>query len=649
MDIHEIRNWLAQLLLPHPVQGGLPAVALLLSLALGTGPAYSSPGGELDASFGNNGRAGWMITEANYGHAIAQQLSDGKLLIAGSASSYSATGFNFAIVRGNADGSADGAFGSNGAVVIDLGGEDDYATDIAVQADGKIVVAGSSGTFGSGRDLALLRLNPNGSVDTTFGVAGRVTLDLGGEDDYIARIVLQQNGQIVVAGATNANGNYDAVFARFHADGTLDTAFGSGPTAGTTRILDSSRQDQPFWMTRQADGKYVACGQSGPIPYDAEGAGMLAVRINVDGSVDSGFGSGGIARIAAGTLPLVGRSCVALPGGTIVIAGSGGEPGDEDLLLARLLSDGRQDMTFGTAGLSRIDFGAAETVQSIIRLADGTLAISGLTGRLGLGHFPSGLPLWEIQTPDYDPSEFFVARLDATSGSLDPAFGNNGVTLVDFGSDYYASWAYARGLIQQVDGKLVAVGTQVYLDGLAGEIPVVAVARVDPAGGGNAGIAGFADWYTEVTEGTPATTIAVRRSGGSTGNLSVDYNTYDGSTQGPADYTTTSGTLTWMSGDADPKFITISIVDDTAGENDEAIIVQLSNSSNGLAHSQTGVRIIDNDNPPPPPPPPGPVQSGGGGGSSGTVLLALLVIFGVAQRRRNALFSKLVRIISGPL
>ena len=584
------------------------------------GPALGAPGGELDATFGENGRL--TIQVASFGDAVYQQ-PDGKLLVLAGYDMVSEFDFDSAVLRLHSDGSPDASFGTNGRVVIDFAGDYDHVTELAVQADGKIIAAGSS-TGPTGSDFTLARFNPDGSIDVTFDDDGVVTLDVGG-DEHVDGILLLENGQLVITGTTSANGNADVVFARFETDGALDTAFGTGPIAGTT-LVDVN--GVPFWIIRQSDGKYVACGVADAVFWDYIGT-MMAVRVNADGSIDTGFGSDGISRIETDAQAL---TCVAAPGGETILGGFQGG----DLVFARLTSDGMKDPTFGGSGISRIDLGGGESVEAMIPLNDGGLGVIGqiVTVRGNV----SGIP-----------TDMYFARVDPDSGLLDPGFGNNGVTIVDFGFEDQNAWSQGLALTQQSDGKLVAAGTT------GG--PNLALARVDPGGTGNAGFGGFVETSASVTEGTAELLLSVRRTGGSTGELSVAYDTVAGTATTPGDFTPSFGTLHWTSGDMDPKSIRIPIADDAVDEGSEELTVVLSDSTGGLAASEFLVSIADKAAAPPPPPPPPPIGRDGGGGGLCLELLMLLAIsrfFPMAsrlrgQRSRLETDSRLWRRPDGPL
>ncbi len=614
---------------------------------LAAAPAAAAPQGELDESFGQHGRLLDPLRHGagdhSVGWAIAQSPADGKILVAGHALAPDLA-FAFMVVRLNPDGSPDPAFGTNGAAKIDFDVSEDIATALAVLPDGRILVAGHRASFseqaGWDQDLALARLNPDGSPDATFGTGGLVTRNLGGRGDSAAGIVLLGDGKFVVAGTTDAGGTLDVVFARFEANGSPDTTFGTSAIAGATVVDAGGGQDQAFAMTQQADGKLVACGLSVPDLSSWNGSAMLAVRLNPDGTPDRGFGAGGAALAGTATAISSAQGCVAMPDGSIVLAGFGGDAGAEDVMLARLAPDGRLDPGFAQDGIARIDLGGSESARSIVRLSDGGLAVAGLTAVLVNTVYPQGFPNWHITAPQRIPSEMFLARIDADSGMLDAEFGNDGVTIVDFGEGDQASWAYGQALIQQADGMLVAAGSALRFDEgfphFAFEYPSMALARVDPAGSGSRGLAGF-----HFGPGYPGThdprrpaepgsevVVVVRRTGGSTGALAVDYETVADTALASRDFTAASGTLTWMNGETGPKFISVPVHAGASGR----FVVRLDNSTGGLAGSELRVLI---DSPPPPRPPPPPGDDGDGHGGGGSAGIAWLLLLPLLRRRRH--------------
>jgi uncharacterized delta-60 repeat protein len=119
---------------------------------------------------------------------------------------------DFALVRYNANGSLDTDFGTGGKVTTDIGSDDDSANSVAIQADGKILAAGYS--YGNNTDFALARYNADGTLDTNFGADGKVTTAIGGTDVGVS-VAIQSDGNIVLAGHSDNGSNYDFAVARY--------------------------------------------------------------------------------------------------------------------------------------------------------------------------------------------------------------------------------------------------------------------------------------------------------------------------------------------------------------------------------------------------------------------------------------------------
>lgn len=180
----------------------------------------SATPGSLDSSFGTSGKVTTAFAGGeDYARALAIQ-ADGKIVICGEANT--GGGDDFALARYNADGSLDTGFGTGGKVTTAFAGSLDWARAIAIQPDGRIVVAGHSGSGNSSDDFALARYLTDGSLDTSFSSDGKVTVNMGVGDNGLA-IALQSDGKIVVAGSANTGGT--AAIARFNTDGSLDNSF----------------------------------------------------------------------------------------------------------------------------------------------------------------------------------------------------------------------------------------------------------------------------------------------------------------------------------------------------------------------------------------------------------------------------------------
>jgi uncharacterized delta-60 repeat protein len=154
---------------------------------------------------------------------------DGKIVVAGSVLNTNPEAADFAIVRYNSNGSLDTTFGIRGRVTTDFSGRGDGALALAIQFDGRIVAAGWARNVYD-NDFALARYNRNGSLDTTFGTAGKITTDVSGSGDAIYAIAIQADGKVVAAGEMRANPGPDSsptgVIVRYNSDGSVDTGFG---------------------------------------------------------------------------------------------------------------------------------------------------------------------------------------------------------------------------------------------------------------------------------------------------------------------------------------------------------------------------------------------------------------------------------------
>jgi uncharacterized delta-60 repeat protein len=164
--------------------------------------AFGAPG-DLDPTFGNGGKVTTAIGSGNdRGSSVALQ-SDGKIVVAG----YSDNGSNydFALMRYTVAGALDAGFGDGGKVTTSISSSYDFGHSVAVQSDGKIVVAGySGGIYPANADFALARYTAAGALDTSFGSGGKVITPIGSAYDEGRSVAVQSDGKIVVAGLSIA-------------------------------------------------------------------------------------------------------------------------------------------------------------------------------------------------------------------------------------------------------------------------------------------------------------------------------------------------------------------------------------------------------------------------------------------------------------
>ena len=220
--------------------------------------ARYNPNGSLDTSFSGDGKqtASFLTTAEANGVAIQ---GDGKIVVVGTGVDNINGGSEGAIVRYNPNGTLDTSFSGDGTQTTDFGlGEGAQATGVAIQRDGKIVIVGSAGADSNSQDFALARYNPDGTLDTSFSGDGTQTTDLGGSDEA-AEVALQGDGKIVAVGeAEPGTSGDDFALARYNPDGSLDTSF-SGDGKLTTDF-GFGADDEANGVAIQGDGKIVAAG-----------------------------------------------------------------------------------------------------------------------------------------------------------------------------------------------------------------------------------------------------------------------------------------------------------------------------------------------------------------------------------------------------
>jgi len=357
-------------------------MALLMTTSL-SASAFAGQAGTLDPSFGggtdDGTPAGVVGTWLGKGDDVANDLisqPDGKVIVVGNHSTGSGT--HIFIARYNADGTLDEGFGSGangvpkGFADISLGEANDFATTVALQPDGHIVVGGYH-MAGDSIDMVALRVKPDGTPDESFGKAknGILTIELGGGNEDVRSIAVTPEGKIVLAGNMVAkDGSSNMVVLRLNADGTPDKSFapGSGATApgGFNGVALGTGQDVVDDMALASDGKIVLAGTHG-----LKGkASVTVIRLEADGALDQTFGTqddgtpNGIVSLALDGADDVARGIAIDPKGRIVVvADSVGKDGTTDVVVARLKPDGNADQEFAVAE-NGLPSGAARTSMS---------------------------------------------------------------------------------------------------------------------------------------------------------------------------------------------------------------------------------------------------------------------------------------------
>ena len=315
--------------------------------------------GTLDTTFGRGGkvRTDFPGLAAVPSSVVIQ--SDGKIVVAGGAFPLFTFLGNFELVRYNPNGSLDRSFG-NGGIVTTTFPEGSYAFDVALQPDGKIIAAGTVFVdFNPGdisdTDFALARYNSDGSLDTTFGNGGTLMTDFFGNEDDAFSVLIQPDGKIVAVGsANNPASYYDFAAVRYLSNGTIDTTFGVAGKVSTD--FGDQNFDRARSAALQSDGRIVAAGFA--ISQNGGVQNFAVARYTSNGILDTTFSGDGKTQIDFGNCCQSATKLLLQSDGKIItVGGSNGESGEDDFLLARLSPRGSLDNTFGVGGQVRTSFG----------------------------------------------------------------------------------------------------------------------------------------------------------------------------------------------------------------------------------------------------------------------------------------------------
>jgi uncharacterized delta-60 repeat protein len=349
--------------------------------------------GTLDSSFGSGGKVSADFGSASdYAAALVVQ-SDGKIVAA--VQTVTASGAEFALARYNTDGTPDNTYGSGGAETGDFGSANDYATDLALQADGKLVVAGyRDDSGGGGFDYVVARYNSDGSLDTSFGTGGQVTTAVGNQLDWNVELALQGDGKIIIGSGFGTVSASDFFVARYTTDGVLDTTFnpGGGLAQGMVVTDMGGTFDAVYAVLVQPDGKIVASGQS-------NGAVFPLARYNTDGSLDTGFGTGGKLIYDFGSTHAWVNALAIQPNGKLLAAGLAQNGANDEFTVVRFTPDGTAEGgRFDAIGSSDSVIGAV-AVQPDGRIVAAGHASNGTNKDFAVVRYTSNDAPWDL-TPD---------------------------------------------------------------------------------------------------------------------------------------------------------------------------------------------------------------------------------------------------------
>jgi uncharacterized delta-60 repeat protein len=381
--------------------------------------AIKAAPGDLDTSFDDDGKAFYQFLNHGYTAYDMALQPDGKIVLAGADAFAFA---DFAIVRFNPDGTLDAGFGTNGRAVTPVVPNEDEALAVALQPDGKIVAAGYAQTNpgnSSFMDFAVVRYLPNGALDPTFDGDGISIISIG-HGDLAYAVAIQADGKILASGLSRAEdfSQTSAVMLRLNADGSLDSTFD-----GDGKLVYSVSGFETFVdIDLQPDNKIVVAGVN-------SGSGALVARLNADGSFDATFDGDGSAEF----IPNMQFNEAAIQSDGKIVA-VGYTAGHNIPVIARFTSNGAVDAGFSGDGFDILPLpGEISTAFNSVALqSDGKIVATGGT------------------------NDFHVVRYKP-DGTLDgAAWGAGGIVTTDFSS---GSGDLPNAIRIQPDGKILAAGS----------------------------------------------------------------------------------------------------------------------------------------------------------------------------------------------
>lgn len=406
-------------------------ISFLFALSLLFINGIAAQDGQLDSTFAEDGiQLLDFSTRTETVHELVEQ-PDGKILAV--MSSQYPESFDIQVLRVNEDGSVDTTFGNRGVYRFrsDLGSDLGYGIELL--DDGSILACGSfSQEDISDTDFFIYKLTSEGVLDTTFGTNGSTIVKIDSSEDYANAMAISPTGDIYLAGSSKVPGFTfrSDVMVKLNAAGKVDSTFGvNGIFEWNTSGVSTSETRQ---LLIASDGNLLTSGRTRPNSKDR----ISLYKVKADGSgLDSTFGiNGGVLAPLDGS----GYGLAIHPNGTILVAGNNATTDGFDLVVAAFDENGMVKTDFGVFGVATINPGLNDVGYSIAVQPDGKIMVGGESG----GNFR--LP---------PPRAFMSTRMDIT-GKIDSTWGGGGVVITPT-SDFFA---FANALLIQRDGKIVLGG-----------------------------------------------------------------------------------------------------------------------------------------------------------------------------------------------
>lgn len=383
--------------------------------------------GILDTSFGNQGYAVVDVVpnEVDLSEDVVV-CPDSKILMVGKVrrNNY----FDVCLVRLLPDGNIDTDFGNQGIVITSASDESDFGMAVALQDDGKIVVAGYA--MHDHYDMMVMRYNEDGSLDDTFGDNGIASLSIDNKSSVAETVAIQEDGKILI-GCYASSDRFCVV--RFNTDGSLDNAFGTNGYA----LYEPDYLSYIHSMDIQSDGKIIAAG----VGYMDNLPSFMIVRFNTDGSVDNSFGDNGKVKQHIGYGNDFANAVKVLDNGNILVGGHTWIANvpilQYDLALLMLNAEGQPDAQFGNNGVVTTHVVDAENYLFDLEVFPNNYIVA-------VGYAAS----------EAEGTKIIAARYNS-SGTLDLDFGNNNVGYELLGIDDVEMYAVGVGVQASSEGYVI--------------------------------------------------------------------------------------------------------------------------------------------------------------------------------------------------
>ena len=404
-----------------------PVINTIIFCFLLTYLSFAQNPGTLDKTFGNEGKVSVGIGGYfDVAHEVALQ-SDGKIVVAGYGRESSSSFKGLSIARYLQERNLDYDFGSLGLIQKQTTTMEGELNSIAIQKDDKILAVGYSiSSTTNNEDITLVRFNKNGQLDKSFGNNGMVLTEISDQKEIGESVAIQPDGKIIVVGTTQHNPGPDIVLARYDEYGQLDFYFGD---AGTVITNITPGPDIGKSLVIQRDGKIIVAGFS----YSADNFFMTLLRYDSNGILDSTFGKGGI--VITGFSSRVGKLDLVLQNDEkIILVGSSDIDNAHHFTVIRFNNNGVIDQSFGSNGSTRTKIGNYSEAHGVALDSNGNIIVAG-TAELG--------------------NETFVVARYNPMGILDTIFGSDGLAKVHFNEK---SIDRAHSVIIDSNGNIIVVG-----------------------------------------------------------------------------------------------------------------------------------------------------------------------------------------------